>query len=137
METLINIRSETAFAKKAFEGTKRCIVPANGWYEWTGKARRKTAWRIRPNEGGLLGFAALYDVWVAPGGQELCQLATLTTEPSKDVNDIHHRMGALLRRDQFETWLNAGNDEAAGLLKPYPDGRLTVEEAVGVDWNGA
>jgi putative SOS response-associated peptidase YedK len=66
METLINARAETVFDKSAYDGTGRGVVPVNGWYEWTGAARRKTAWRISPKGGGLLWFAAITDVWNGP-----------------------------------------------------------------------
>ncbi|MEL6690219.1 MAG: SOS response-associated peptidase [Pseudomonadota bacterium] len=136
MEVLVNARSETVFDKSAFEGVKRCIVPAQGWYEWTGEKRKKTAWRISPNDGGLMGFAAIYDVWQAPGGLEVPQVATVTCEPNADVVDIHHRMGVILQPPEFTTWFGADQECAAKLMRPLPDGSLTVVEAEGVDWNG-
>ena len=136
LETIVNIRSETAFDKSAFDGLQRAVVPVEGWYEWTGAARRKTAWAIRPKGGGLLYFAALFDIWTAPGGQNVPQVATLTCDPSADVRDIHHRMGVLLHPDDIPTWL--GNDDAAAqaLMRPFPDGQLLVGKAEGVDWSG-
>ncbi len=133
METIVNARSETVFDKAAFTGVKRAVVPANGWYEWTGNKGRKTAWRIVPKAGGLLWFSAIYDVWTAPGGLKVAQVATITCEPNADVRDIHHRMGALLHPSQIEPWLR-GDDVP---LEPITDGSLDVERADGVDWNGA
>ena len=78
METIVNARSETVFAKSAFQGVGRCVVPADGWYEWTGKKGRKTAWEIRAKDGAILWFAAICDPWTAPGGQEIWQTATVT-----------------------------------------------------------
>jgi len=135
METIINARSETVFDKSAFKGVGRAIVPADGWYEWTGQKRRKTAWRISPLDGSLLGFAAITDVWEAPGGRQVPQVALVTCEPSADVRDIHHRMGVLLRPHQYEAWLSGEESEARALMEPFPDGSLEVEEAVGVDWS--
>jgi len=109
---------------RIYWGVKRAVVPANGWYEWTGNKGRKTAWRIVPKAGGLLWFSAIYDVWTA---------ATITCEPNADVRDIHHRMGALLHPSQIEPWLR-GDDVP---LEPITDGSLDVERADGVDWNGA
>ena len=85
LETIINARSETVFDKSAFDGVGRAVVPADGWYEWTGKTRRKQPWRIRAISGELLVFAAITDVWEAPGGRRLPQVAMVTTEPSSDV----------------------------------------------------
>jgi len=105
METIINARSETVFDKSAFEGVRRAVVPADGWYEWTGETRKKTAWSISPNDKSLLFFAAIYDVWNGPGGIEVPQVATVTCEPNADVREIHHRMGVLLTRAQVPVWL--------------------------------
>jgi len=135
METVINARSETVFDKSAFEGVRRAVVPASGWYEWTGAVRKKTAWRIAEKTGALLGFAAIWDRWTAPGGMVIDQVATVTCEPSADVRDIHHRMGVLLDAKDIATWLSGDEAAAAALMVPYPDGRLRVEEAVDVDWD--
>mgnify|MGYP001825563801 CR=1 FL=1 len=135
METVINARSETVFDKSAFKGVGRAIVPCDGWYEWTGQKRKKTAWRIRPKSGGLMAFAAITDVWKAPGGHVIEQVAMVTCAPSADVCDIHHRMGVILTPDHFATWLIGGEDQAKDLMCPLADGSLVVEEAVDVDFN--
>lgn len=137
METIVNARSETVFEKSAFRGVGRAVVPADGWYEWTGKARRKQPWRIRATDGGLLFFAAITDVWDAPGGLRVPQVATVTCEPSADVREIHDRMGVLLPRRAVETWLSGDEAAAKTLCVPYPDGSLAVETADDVDWQGA
>ena len=134
METIVNARSETVFDKSAFSGVTRCVVPADGWYEWTGEKRHKTPWRIAAKSDGLLYFAAIYDVWVAPGGRELAQVATVTCPPSKDVRDKHDRMGVLLERDDIGVWLSGSEDAARDLLQVWPEGRLTVSAAEGVNW---
>ena len=136
LETIVNARSETVFGKTAFEGVGRALVPCDGWYEWTGKTRRKTAWRIKRRDGALMAFAAITDVWMAPGGRSVPQVATVTCEPNADVRDIHHRMGVILAPEQFETWLTGDEDAAASVMKPLADGTLLVEEAGDVDWDG-
>lgn len=133
MDTIINARSETVFEKSAFDGVRRAVVPVNGWYEWTGEARRKTPWRLRPKSGEIIGIAAIYDVWTAPGGTEVAQVATVTCPPNDDVRPIHHRMGVLLTTDQIATWLGEDQDAAAALMRPFPNGKLAIEEAVDVD----
>lgn len=135
LETIVNARSETVFDKSAFAEVGRALVPADGWYEWTGKAGRKKAWRIKPVDGSLLAFAAITDRWTAPGGKVVHQVATITCDPSADVKDIHHRMGVLLTPDQFDTWLDSPADIARHLLRPFPDGSLVVEPAHDVDWS--
>jgi putative SOS response-associated peptidase YedK len=136
METIVNARSETVFAKSAFAGVRRAIVPADGWYEWTGTTRRKTAWRIGRKDGRPLAFAAVWDVWTAPGGRELRQVATLTCAPNADVAKVHDRMGVFLEPGEFSQWLEGDETAAGALLKPYPEGLLEIREAVGVDWTG-
>ena len=137
METIINARSETVFDKSAFEGVRRAIVPADGWYEWTGQTRRKQPWRLHMRDGSPLFFAAISDVWVAPGGKSVPQVATVTCEPNEDVRPIHHRMGVLLRLADISAWLTGPEEVARGLLVPLPDGLLSVEHADDVDWDAA
>ena len=135
METIINARSETLFGKTAFDGTGRAVVPVDGWYEWTGKARRKTAWRIRPKAGGQLYFAAITDVWAGPGGLQVPQVATVTCAPSGDVEKVHHRMAVILRAEDVGLWLRGSGSKVMPLMRPWPDGSLAVEEATDVDWD--
>jgi putative SOS response-associated peptidase YedK len=135
METIVNARSETVFDKSAFAGTGRAVVPVNGWYEWTGERRRKTPWSIRSRTDEFLFFAAISDVWTAPGGQKLAQVAPVTCEPSADVRDIHHRMGVLLQRSDIDTWLSGTNEQVRPLMRPWPDGALRIEKAKDVDWS--
>ena len=135
METIVNARSETVFDKRAFSGVGRAVMPVNGWYEWTGEKRRKTAWRIMPKSSEFLFFAAITDVWTAPGGMQLKQLATVTCEPNADVRDIHHRMAVILPADAVALWLSA-SDRSEALMRPWPDGLLHVEKADDVDWDG-
>ena len=136
MEAIVNARSETVFEKSAFAGVGRAVVPADGWYEWTGKTGRKSAWRIRAADGGLLWFAAICDAWQAPGGREIWQVATVTCPPNGDVKKIHDRMGVLLSGDLVPVWLQGTEEQASALARPAPDGSLSVEEATDVDWQG-
>lgn len=137
MEVIVNARSETVFAKSAFDGTGRAVVPADGWYEWTGEKRKKTAWRIASADGAVLHFAAITDSWQAPGGRLLPQVATVTCAPNRDVAPIHDRMGVLLAPEDIETWLHGSEEAAAALMVPWPEGRLAITEAAGVDWTAA
>lgn len=136
MEQIINARSETVFDKTAFDGVGRAVIPVNGWYEWTGETRRKTAWRIAPKGGGFLYFAAITDVWTAPGGLKVPQVAAVTCEPNADVAPIHHRMGVLLERDQLDVWMGDDLEAAKALMVTWPVGRLHIKEATDVDWDG-
>ncbi|NVO56475.1 SOS response-associated peptidase [Rhodobacteraceae bacterium B1Z28] len=135
METIINARSETVFDKTAFEGVRRAVVPVDGWYEWTGEKRRKTAWRIAAADRAPLFFAAITDSWQAPGGLRVDQFAVVTCEPNADLRPIHHRMGVLLDHAGVETWLTGSEAQAKALAQPWPTGLLHIEEATDVDWS--
>lgn len=129
METITNARSETLFTKSAFEGVRRAVLPVSGWYEWTGKKRRKTRWRMSPANGGRFLFAAIWDAWEAPGGIEVYQMATVTVEPNADVADYHHRMPALLSFEDLNDWFSGGNKRAMELLRPAERGTVLVAQA--------
>ena len=128
LETIVNARSESVFEKSAFQGVRRCIVPAGGWYEWTGSPRKKTAWRISPRVGWLC------DVWTAPGGLIVQQVATVTCPPSADVSDVHDRMGVVINLNSAGIWLDGSQAEAAKLMLPLDAGLLNVEQVTDVDW---
>ena len=129
METIVNARSETLFAKSAFAGLCRCLVPASGWYEWTGERRRKTRWTIRAPADAVLAFAAVWDRWRAPGGAEVASLATVTCPPSAEVAAVHDRMPVILAPAAWPVWLGEVPGDPAALLRPLPDGALIVERA--------
>lgn len=135
METIINARSETVFDKTAFQGVGRAVVPVEGWYEWTGEKRRKTAWRIAAKDHTPLLFAAITDSWQAPGGLRVDQFAAVTCEPNDDLRPIHHRMGVLLRPEDVSTWLTGSEPQAKAVAKPWPNGLLKIEEVADVDWS--
>jgi putative SOS response-associated peptidase YedK len=134
METIVNARGETVFEKTAFSGTGRAVVPADGWYEWTGPARRKTAWRIARKDGAPLFFAAISDVWTAPGGASVPQVATVTCAPNADVAPVHDRMGAILAPGEVSEWLTSAPDRAHKLIRPLSEGLLDIAPAGDVDW---
>ena len=129
METIVNARSETLFAKSAFAGLSRCLVPASGWYEWTGERRRKERWTIRAPGEAVLALAAVWDRWRAPGGAEVASLATVTCPPSAEVAAVHDRMPVILAPAAWPVWLGEAPGDAAALLRPLPDGALIVERA--------
>lgn len=136
METLINARSETVFEKSAYEGTGRAVVPVNGWYEWTGEKRHKTAWRITPKDADFLYFAAITDVWNGPGGVTVPQVAIVTCPPNADVEAIHHRMAVILDKADIPAWLHGSQGDVTPLMRPWPVGRLAIEKPDDVDWTG-
>lgn len=129
METIVNARSETVFDKTAFAGVRRAIVEAAGWYEWTGPVRRKTRWRIAATDGAVLRIAAITDLWTAPGGVAVPQVALVTCAPNSDVRDYHHRMPLLLSPDGASAWMGADETAARQAVHGPAPGRLRVDPA--------
>jgi putative SOS response-associated peptidase YedK len=131
---MINARVETAHEKPAFRRSfalHRCLVPADGYYEWeTTEDGVKQPHFIRPADGDVLPMAGLYAVWrspEAPGGR-LLTCTVITTEATDDVGRIHDRMPMLVEPERFAAWLDPAltqPDEVRSLLVPAAQGRLT------------
>ncbi|MFM1813818.1 MAG: putative response-associated peptidase YoqW [Pseudomonadota bacterium] len=130
--TLINARSETAAGKPSFRGAmrhKRCLVPADGFYEWVGQPGAKQPYMIRPAAGGPMAFAGIYEDWIGADGSELETMAILTIRANTIVGKVHDRMPAILAPEHFDAWLDTRNvlvKEAAGLLVPPADDALEL-----------
>lgn len=131
--TLINARAETLMVKPSFRGAirhKRCLVPANGFYEWTGPKGAKTPhyihraeWRAEAPDDTVppLAFAGLYEDWLGADGSEIDTMAIITVAANDVVGKVHDRMPAVLSPEDFETWLDVKNvrdEEAVKLLRP-------------------
>lgn len=138
---LINARSETAADKPAFRkplARRRCLIPADGFYEWKTDGKQKQPMRITLKSGELFGLAGLYEIWENPQGEKIASCAILTTRPNALMADIHDRMPVLLKREDEAVWLDRGEHDEARLLSlietPYPADDMTaypVDKAVG------
>ncbi len=130
---LANARAESARTKPTFRGAfaaHRCVVPADGFYEWTGpKGARRPTW-FHPAGGGLLRLAGLYQPAKDPDTGELdLRFTILTTEASADVAPVHDRMPVLLEPRDVDLWLGgdgADAERAEALLRPAPRGSLAA-----------
>jgi putative SOS response-associated peptidase YedK len=130
LETIVNARAETLFAKPAFAGLARCLLPVGGWYEWTGEGRRRRQRRaVRMPGRPVIALAAVWDLWTAPGGTEVASLATVTCAPNAEVEAVHDRMPVILGEGAWPVWLGEAEGDPAALLVPAPDGSLAVEPA--------
>ncbi len=128
VETIVNARSETLFTKSAYAGLRRALLPASGWYEWTGEPRRrKIRWTIRAPSVPVMAFAAVWDLWRAPGGVEVASLATVTCAPNRDVAPVHDRMPVILGPEAWPPWLGEAAGDPMALMTPLPEGVLVVE----------
>jgi putative SOS response-associated peptidase YedK len=125
---MINARAETLPEKRTFKGLltrKRCLVPADGFYEWRkepGK-RTKTPLRFTIKKGDPFAFAGLWDRWKSPDGEELETFIIITTSPNSLLAKVHNRMPVLLKKADEEKWLNPDQSDQMTLLDllgPYP-----------------
>ena len=125
----INARSETAATKPAFRDPlkfRRCLIPADGFYEWKRTGTAKQPYCFEVNEGELFGFAGLWDGWKNAEGQWIKTCSILTTVPNAVTSTVHDRMPVILDRESYDLWLDPGMQNVAvisELLKPY-DARL-------------
>ncbi len=127
---LINARAETLAEKPAFKYSltrRRCLIPADGFYEWRKEGNRRLPVYIRRRDGGLFAFAGLWDEWQSPDGSPLRTCTIITTEPNALIAPIHNRMPVILRPEDEATWLDTSVRHLARLLsvlQPYPEEEL-------------
>jgi putative SOS response-associated peptidase YedK len=117
---MINARAETLTQKPAFRGllkTRRCLVPARGFYEWKAEAHGKTPYYIHPPSGAWVAFAGLYDTWTDPEGKDVTSFTIITTEAEGVVAHFHTRMPVMLARPLEDVWLDTSITESGALLE--------------------
>jgi putative SOS response-associated peptidase YedK len=127
---MINARSDTAGTKPAFRDPlkfRRCLIPADGFYEWSRNGKAKQPYCFEVNEGELFAFAGLWDGWKDPNGNWIRTCSILTTTPNVVASVVHDRMPVILDRDNYDLWLDPGMKDVAAaseLLRPYDAGRM-------------
>lgn len=112
---LINGRGESAAQKPAFRAAmkrRRCLIPADGFYEWKAIGSRKQPFYIRAKDGAPLAFAGLWETWTGPNGEELDTAAIVTTEANKTLAPIHDRMPVVIPPEAFDQWLDGATVDA-------------------------
>ncbi|MGA7821767.1 MAG: SOS response-associated peptidase, partial [Candidatus Sulfotelmatobacter sp.] len=125
----INAKSETAATKPAFRDSlksRRCLIPADGFYEWERDGKTKQPFCFEVGDGGLFAFAGLWERWRDPSGQWVKSCSILTTTPNAVTSAVHDRMPVILHPDSYDLWLDPGMKDVAAasdLLKPF-DARL-------------
>lgn len=115
---LINARAETVTDKPAFKNAirrRRCLIPADGWYEWS-QSQRKRPYFIHRRDGQPFGFAALAETWSGPNGEELDTVAVVTTAAGDGLATLHPRVPVTIAPGGFERWLDCTGDDAADVL---------------------
>ncbi|MCM3038156.1 SOS response-associated peptidase [Paenibacillus motobuensis] len=137
---MINARAETITEKPSFNrllASRRCIIPADGFYEWQSRAGSKQPYRIIMKGGDLFSFAGLYDIWSDQEEKKLSTCTIITTGPNSLMAEIHNRMPVILRKEDETEWLDRGNTDISAilrLLRPYGADKMLaypVSAAVG------
>ncbi len=123
--TCINARSETLSEKPVFRGgfrSKRCLIPATGFYEWRKEGKSKQPYYFQLKSGEPFAMAGIWEDWHSPEGSQIVSAAVVTVWANRLVNQVHHRMPAILGFFDEDKWLDhsAFKPEALqSLLKPY------------------
>jgi len=131
---MINARSETLSEKPSFKRpfkSQRCLVIADGFFEWTKTEYGKVPMFIRPISQRPFGFASLYDVWMSPQGEAITSCAIVTTQPNDFMQPIHNRMPLILSKPEEAVWLDPETphiDEWLSALAPYPSHEMEAYE---------
>ncbi len=127
---LINARAETLLVKPAFKYSvraRRCLVPADGFYEWTKEGDRKVPYWIHSPDRGPLSLAGLWERWEGKEQEPVYSFAIITVDANERVRPLHDRMPAIVRPEDRHVWIDKGVpcEDAMALLKPY-EGELNA-----------
>jgi putative SOS response-associated peptidase YedK len=123
---MINARSEPASEKPSFRRAfreRRCLIPADGSYEWQRTDNGKQLYYVRMKNGSPFAFAGLWEIWRRDDGPEIRSCTILTTEANELVGEVHHRTPVILAPEDHDLWLASDvqeTDPLLPLLAPYP-----------------
>jgi putative SOS response-associated peptidase YedK len=129
---MINAKAETLTERPAFRRLltrKRCLIPADGFFEWKKTDSDKQPMRVVLPSRKLFAFAGLYDTWTSADGNRIHTCTIITTSPNETMKTIHNRMPVILDREAEDIWLGRENvsvDVLLSLLKPYSAESMTV-----------
>jgi len=121
----INARAETVATSGMFRGalaSRRCIVPADAFYEWKAMPDGKQPFAIARTTGAPLAFAGLWEGWRSPEGETLRTFAIITTAANATMSAIHNRMPVILEAADWPAWLGEVEGQSAALLRPAAEG---------------
>src|SRR5665213_979302 len=131
---VINARGESVLDKPAFRAAmkrRRCLIPADGFYEWQKAGERKRPFFVHAKDGKPLAFAGLWESWQGPNGEEMETAAIVTTRANKALSPIHERMPVIVPPEAFDLWLDATTvdaETAAALIAPSNEDLLDSHE---------
>lgn len=131
---LTNARHESVLDKPAFRAAmrrRRCLIPADGFYEWKEVGGRKQPYFVRQRAGGPFAFAGLWETWTGANGEEMDTAAIITTNANRTLSAVHSRMPVIVAPEAFDWWLDCAKVDAqtaAALLTPSADDLLEAYE---------
>ena len=129
--SMINARAETVTAKPAYRGpfrNRRCLVPANGFFEWQKTNGARQPWYFASRSSAPFAFAGLWDHWMGPDGEEILSFTIVVTDANDIVRPVHDRMPVIVAPEDYAHWL--GEDDAPtrdviALMGPFPASAMT------------
>ncbi len=131
---VINARGESVLDKPAFRNAmkrRRCLLPADGFYEWKREGEGKRPYFVRLKSRQPLAFAGLWETWAGPNGEEMETVAIVTTTASRSIAHIHERMPAIIAPEAFDFWLDGARvdgETASALIAPARDALIEAYE---------
>ena len=121
---MINARAETLFEKPAFRAAskmRRCLIPANGFFEWQRAGKQKQPFYVTVRDQELFSFAGLWEIWQKSRDEQVISCSIITTEANTLMAPIHNRMPAIISPDKYGKWmsLDAATEDLKNLLLPF------------------
>ncbi len=132
--SMFNARAETLHAKPAYRNAfkhRRCLIPAEGFYEWQTLGREKIPYLIRRQDGQPFGMAGLWEAWQGEDGAPLLSCTIIVTDANRLIAPLHDRMPVILAPADYDAWLDPGTTDTEclrALLRPADPGPWTIEE---------
>lgn len=132
VKNIFNTRADKAFGPfwKKQVTTQRCLVPFDSFYEWKLVNGKKVPFIIRPEDEHLYSFAGIWNEWMDENGITFNAYSIMTTEPNREMREIHNRMPIILTKEEEEGWLDSrqDTDSLSEYLHPFHDHGLSIEE---------
>lgn len=138
----INVRAESVFDKPMFKNAiqrRRCLIPADGFYEWQAGPQRKQPYHVGMADGALFAFAGIWEYWARTGYEPRITCAILVTQANELIARVHERMPVIVAREDYAKWLDSATADPASIasmLTPFPS-ELMRAHAVGTRVNSA
>lgn len=128
---LINARAETLTEKPAFRPAyrqRRCLIAADGFYEWRHEGRQKQPYLFQMKEGGIFAFAGIWEQWQSPTGEDVLSCSIITTAANDLVHQVHERMPVIIEPGNYDFWLDPAQnaDALKPLLQPFSPDQMTA-----------